>query len=169
MDYFCQKNTFFSKNILQRGFIYLTFNYLSIEFPNSLCLFRNNKSFFTTQILCIFFGSNITYFLQKQLIKVQVFRLSTTRVKTGQVPHVIFHTKIQFFFKILINLECYDITPLYFLGSNLIYFRRKQHMKVQIFRLSTARIKLHQIPYVIFGTQSQLFFKFCITLHCHET
>ena len=116
-----------------------------------------------------FFGSNITYFLQKQLIKVQVFRLSTTRVKIRQVAHVIFHTKIQFFFKIWINLECYDITPLYFLGSNIIYFRRKQHMKVQIFRLATGRIKLYQIPYVIFGTQSQFLFKFCIIFHCHET
>ena len=131
--------------------------------------FQKQQVIFHDTAPLYFFGSNIRYFLQKQLIKVQVFRLSTTRVKTRQVPHVIFHTKIQFFFKILINLECYDITPLYFLGSNLIYFRQKQHMKVQIFRLATARIKLHQIHYVIFGTQSQLFFKFCITLHCHET
>ena len=45
----------------------------------------------------------------------------------------------------------------------------KQPIKVTIFRLATARIKIHQIPHVIFGTKSQFFFKLCITLQCHET
>ena len=120
-------------------------------------------------------NSSVFFWLKHDILSTKVahqsasFRLSTTRVKILQVSHVIFHTKIQFFFKIWINLECYDITPLYFLRSNIIYFRRKQHMKVQIFSLATARIKLHQIPYVIFRTQSQFLFIFCITFHCHET
>ena len=38
-----------------------------------------------------------------------------------------------------------------------------------IFRLVTAFIKIHQIPHIIFGTNSQFFFKLCITLQCHET
>ena len=170
MDYFCQNNTFLSKNISQRGFIYLNIHYLSIKFPNSLCHFRNNKSFFTAQLLCVFLAqtSHTSYKKCLYFIKVHVFRIFTTCVKIRQAPHVIFHTKIQFFFKIWINLECYDITPLYFLGSNILYFRQKQHIKVQIFRLATARIKIHQIPYIIFGTQSTFFFKLCITLHCHE-
>ena len=29
------------------------------------------------------------------------------------------------------------------------------------------RIKIHQIPHVMFGTKSQFFFKLCITLQCH--
>ena len=37
-----------------------------------------------------------------------------------------------------------------------------------IFRLSTARIKIRQIPHVIFQTKSQFFFKVWITLQCHE-
>ena len=41
--------------------------------------------------------------------------------------------------------------------------------KQQIFRLATARIKIHQIPHVIFGIKSQFFFKLCITLQCRET
>ena len=41
--------------------------------------------------------------------------------------------------------------------------------KVHISNFATARIKIHQIPQVIFGTKSQFFFKLCITLQCHET
>ena len=62
----------------------------------------------------------------------------------------------------------WQVAPLYF-GSNIIYFWKKQHMKVQIFRYATARIKIYQILHVIFGTKSQFFFKLCITLQCHKT
>ena len=41
--------------------------------------------------------------------------------------------------------------------------------KAQIFRFSTARVKIHQIPYVIFQATSQFSFKFCITFQCHDT
>ena len=37
-------------------------------------------------------------------------------------------------------------------------------IRVQIFRLSTARMKINQIPYAIFETTSQFSFKFYITL-----
>ena len=61
---------------------------------------RNNSS--------IFFSSNITYFLQKQPIKFQIFRLFFARVKVHQIPHVIFQTKSQFFFKVWIFFQCYE-------------------------------------------------------------
>ena len=62
----------------------------------------------------------------------------------------------------------WHIKPDYFFGSKIIYFREKQHIKMQIFRLATGCNKIHQIPHVIFGTKSQVFFKLCITLQCHE-
>ena len=34
---------------------------------------------------------------------------------------------------------------------------------MQIFRLSTVPMKINQIPYVVFQTSSQFFFKYCIT------
>ena len=40
---------------------------------------------------------------------------------------------------------------------------------MQIIRLSTARMKINQIPYVIFQATSQFSFKFCITFQCHDT
>ena len=47
------------------------------------------------------FSSNITYFLQKYSIKVQIFRLSAAQATVHQIPHVIFQIKSQFFFKVL--------------------------------------------------------------------
>ena len=43
----------------------ITFNNLRVESPNYLYHFWKHKSFFTTQLLCIFISSNITYFPQK--------------------------------------------------------------------------------------------------------
>ena len=40
---------------------------------------------------------------------------------------------------------------------------------MQIIRLSTARMQINQIPYVIFQATSQFSFKFYITLQCHNT
>ena len=39
----------------------------------------------------------------------------------------------------------------------------------QIFRLSTANVKINQIPDAIFQARSQFSLKFCITLKCHDT
>ena len=38
----------------------------------------------------------------------------------------------------------------------------------EIFNLLIGWVKIHQIPYVIFETASQFFFKLCISLQCHE-
>ena len=86
----------------------IIFNYLSENSPNYLRNFWNHKSLLTTHFLCIFFSSNITYFLQKYPIKVQIFRLSTVRVKVYQISHVIFETKSQFFFNLWILFQCHE-------------------------------------------------------------
>ena len=114
MGYFCAKNTFFQlKHYILR--IYLTLLSATCVKIHQI-LYWNHKSFFTTQLFCIFLAHiiilhnitshNITYFLQKWFIKVQVSRLSTARIKTHQIPHVIFETKSQFFLKICITFQC---------------------------------------------------------------
>ena len=40
---------------------------------------------------------------------------------------------------------------------------------MQIFGLSTARMNINQIPYVIFQAASQFSFKLCNTLQCYDT
>ena len=86
MGYFCPKNAFLQlKHYIQR--IYLI---SPIIFETISHFSRHNSS--------VFFSSNIAHFLQKQTIKVGIFRLSTAQVKVQQIPHVIFQTKRQFFF-----------------------------------------------------------------------
>ena len=74
MGYICPKNTFLQlKHYTQR--IYPTLlSTTSGKIYQMTDIIFENKSFFTTQPLYIFFSSNITYFLQKQPIKVQIFR-----------------------------------------------------------------------------------------------
>ena len=62
-----------------------------------------------------------------------------------------------------------NITPLYFLSSKIIYFGQKQLIKMSIFDLSSARIKICKICYGNFETTSQFFFRFFIILQCHYT
>ena len=38
---------------------------------------------------------------------------------------------------------------------------------MKILNLSSARIKICQIPHVNFEMASQFLFKFCVILHCH--
>ena len=39
---------------------------------------------------------------------------------------------------------------------------------MQIFKFATARMKINQIPYVIFWSTSQFFLNYCITRQCHD-
>ena len=55
-----------------------------------------------------------------------------------------------------------------FFSSNITYFLQKWPSKVQILRLSTAQVKVHQIPHVIFQTKSQFLIKVWIFFQWHE-
>ena len=66
------------------------------------------------------------------------------------------------------NHKSFFMTHLYYFSSNITYFSQKYPIKVQIFRFSTAWVKIHQISYVIFQTKSEFFFKVWITLQCHD-
>ena len=53
-------------------------------------------------------------------------------------------------------------------SSCIFYFGQKDLMKIPILTLSSALMKICQIPHFIFQTTSHFFFKFCKTLQCHE-
>ena len=57
----------------------------------------------------------------------------------------------------------WNITPLYFFRSNVIYFAQKGSFRCKFFRLFSAWIKIHPI-FVIFETKSCFFFRFCTTI-----
>ena len=66
------------------------------------------------------------------------------------------------------SLVSWKIPPLYFFSLNKIYFAQKKPIKVKILKLSSAQIKICQIPYVSFETTSRFLSKFCIPLQFHE-
>ena len=79
-------------------------------------------------------------------MKVPILRLSSALVKIFHFPHVIFQTTSQFFFKFCINLQCQERQLLCtFLGQILNTLNSRNQWKCKFFRLSSARVKIHQI------------------------
>ena len=92
---------------------------------------------------------NTFLLLKHYLQRIFLTFLSATCKKIHQISLVIFETISHFS----------RHNSFIFFSSNITYFLQKRPIKVQIFRLSTARVKVHQIPHVIFQTKSQFFFK----------
>ena len=59
-------------------------------------------------------------------------------------------------------------TPRQILRSYLFYFGQKDPIKVELFTLLSALVKIYQTSRVFPQTTSQFFFKICISLQCHE-
>ena len=131
------------------------------------------KLYFTLQcwhIIPLKFSSwNIICFGQKELIKVQFFRLLSALMKVHPVPHAIFEaTRSEFIPMLHYCSVSWKITPLCFFSLNLIYFEQKEPIEVTFSDIMSVCVKIYQISLLIFETTSQFFFKLCITLHCHE-
>ena len=63
------------------------------------------------------------------------------------------------------------MTHLYLLGQTKIAYRSKIFGLLKIFEILnfwSGSVKIQQIPYVIFESTSQFFFKLCITVQCQE-
>ena len=68
-------------------------------------------------------------------------------------------------FKFGITVQCH-VSSVFFI-SNLYTWTKRVH-RTEIFRLLIGWVKIHQIPYAMFETTSQFFFKLSITLQWHE-
>ena len=67
-------------------------------------------------------------------------------VKIYQIPHVIFETLRQFFKKNFVSLlMSWEVILLYFFSWKVIWFFKKESIKGQNFRLSTAQVRFRQI------------------------
>ena len=91
-------------------------------------------------------------------------------VKVSQVPHVISKRTVIFSsnFASLFNVMKDNSSVLFFSSNNIYYFTQKEHIKMELLRLSSAQIKICQIPHVNSEMTRQFLFIFCI-LHCHDT
>ena len=115
----------------------------------------------------VFFHLNFICFGQKDLIKVQIFRLSTACMKINQIPYVIFQATCQFSFKVCMP---WHIIPLKFSNWKTIYFWTKRAHQCTIFQtFECCNESLPNSSNVIFKTpRSQGLFNFCIAVQCHE-
>ena len=108
----------------------------------------------------------IFYFGLKDPIRLPILRLSSALVKICHIPHFIFQTTSQFFFKFFITHERQLLFT--FLGQTLNTLHNRNQWKCKFLRLLSGRVKIHQIL-VYFKTTDQFFFKFYINLQSHES
>ena len=131
-------------------------------------IFGTKSQFFFK--LCIIYQCHERYlfctFSSKTLyaIKVQIIRLSTARMKTNQIPYVIFQDTSQSSFKFYITFQCHDTKFLWNFLAELLGFGQKEPIKVQILRLLCALMKVHPIPHASFETTRSRFIE--ILHHC---
>ena len=156
-----------------------TFECSGENLPNSSCHFLSNKSVFP-QIFhrflmswkispLYFFSSNNIYFAQKELIKVKIFE---TFVCSG---HNLSNSLCQFWNDKLIPLQIlypssvlWEITPMYFLAQKIYNLLKRSLLKWKFLRLSSAEVKICQLPYVNFEITIRFHSKFRIPLQFHE-
>ena len=62
----------------------------------------------------------------------------------------------------------WHIVSLKFSSWNIISFRQKQPINVQVFKLWSPLMKVHPLLLAIFETTRSEFVQFCITLWCHQ-
>ena len=74
----------------------ITFNYLCVDSPNYLCHFRNHKSFFTTQILCIFLAQTLHTFYKSSPSKCKFSDFPLLRLKFTKFFMSFFKLKVSF-------------------------------------------------------------------------
>ena len=105
----CPKSKFLQlKHVHTEDLSNITFNYLCKNLPNYWCHSWNDKSFFTTQLLCIFLARTLHIFFKSCPWKVRIFRLSSAQIKFHEITRVIFQIKRHFFFKMLIFFQCHE-------------------------------------------------------------
>ena len=158
--------------------IFETFERSGQNFSNSLGQFWNNKSIpleilyppsvsWKITPLCFFSPSNI-YFAEKEPIKIKIFETFKCSGQNTSNSSCQFWNDKSILLQILHHFSfSWHITPLRILSSYFSYCGLKDPIKIPISRLSIALVEICHIP-VIFQTTGQFFFKFCITLQCHE-
>ena len=177
---FSSNNIYFAQKEPIKVKIFETFKCSHQNLSNSSCQFWNDKSI-SLQILypssvswkitpLYFFSSNKIYFAQKKPIKV---KLSEAIECSGQN---LSNSLCQFWNDKSIPLQIlysssvsWKITSLYFLAQTIYTFLKRSTLKWKCLRLSSARVKINQIPHVSFEVTSQFLFIFCVILHCHGT
>ena len=96
-------------------------------------------------------------------------RLLSTQVKICQIVYVNYETTSRFLLKFSISLQFHGRLFLCsFLAQTIYTLLNRSPLKWKFLRLSSARVKLCQIPYANFEATIWFHSKFCISLQFHE-
>ena len=118
--------------------------------------------------LCTFLAQRIYTSLKRSPLMWQSLRLSSAQVKICQIPYANFETSSRFLSMFCIPLQFYERLLLCtFLAQRYTLLIRSPLMWKSL-RLSSAQVKICQIPYANFETSSRFRSKFYISLQFHE-
>ena len=116
-----------------------------------------------------FLAQTIYTLLKRGSLKWEFLTLSSARVKFCQIPYTNFQTKSRILSKFCSCLTFHEKLFLCnFLAQTLYTFLKRSSLKLKFLRLSSARVKFCQIPYLNFEMKSRFLSKFCIPLQFHE-
>ena len=124
----------------------ITFNYLCQNSLNSFCHSWNHKSFFTTQFLYIFLAQTLHTFEKSSPKKCKFSDFLLLVLKFTKFLMLFSNKKSVFVQSLDHSSVSWEITLLYYFSWNFIWYWQKETIKVQLFRLLTAPMKINQIP-----------------------
>ena len=117
----------------------------------------------------LFLAQKLCTLVKSSPLKCKFLRFTSVRVKIRQVPHVNFERTSHFLVNFCTILHCHDTKlPCKFEAHTFSILDKRITSKLQFWDFQVLWWKFTQIPPVIFQTTSQFFFKFCVTLYCHE-
>ena len=158
--------------------IFETFKCSHQNLSNSLCQFWNDKSI-PLQILypssvswkitpLCFFSSNNIYFAQKEPIKVNIFETFECSGQNLSTSLCQFANNMSIPLQILYPSSVSQKINSTFLAQTIYTFLKRRPLKWKFLRLSSAQVKICQIPYTYFEMATRFLSKFCIPIQFHE-
>ena len=117
-------------------------------------------SHFSRQPLYILLDQTLHTFYKSSLSKWNFLELPLLALKFTKFLTSFLEPRVSF------SSNFASLFSVHFVHFHLIFisFGKKDLIKVQIFKLSSACMEIIQIPFVFFQAENQLSFKFCITL-----
>ena len=107
--------------------------------------------FHETLFLCTFLAQTIYTLLKRSSLKWKFLRFLSARVKFCQIPYANFETTTRFLSKFCIPLQFHERLFLCtFLAQTIYTLLKRSSLKSIFFRLSSAQVKIWQIPYANF-------------------
>ena len=127
-----------------------------LNFASIFSATKHNSSVYT------FFSLNI-YFGQMSQLKSKFFKFSSARVKIRQIPHVNSSLNFALIFIVMTHNSFVNFKLIHFLLWTKGYH---QSRNFETFKCSGVNLPNSSCHFL--QTTSWFFFKFCITLQCHE-